>query len=455
MSGMKRETLKSYLLIFLILVSCFFTYNIWTYQPLNESSGTEAETAEKQVISNEKKDLSDIVGPNQMFLHSNGIHYSLSQSEEFDKVWKRIRKWNVTNTKNISESVNQDDFNFPAWLYGEDGNTKLVLSFSDELPIDLFRSLFQWTDQAYEAKSFDQIVIPSITNNRDKRIYFVSSSQQTVIEATVEAADFRSLMDEVKNNKQTYPTYFTADLGQKQKQFFLPNQPLQMSQQIFTTKNYSSDLFKRALFDNIKYVKQESGFNKTLFTDGINLLQIMPSQKQLQFQNRKITPTTTLPSAKLITRSLEYLNSHGGWTDNYKFFYMTDRQEVYFNMEMDHVPVLNNPNQSYGNPSIELQWSNEELWDYKRPTFSIDDNPLESNDMEIMSGRRLVQWLTNQSMYKLDEIDQITPVYVLSSSDQDRYTVATPVWALVLKNGYIAPLTENLINEKGEGNGLE
>lgn len=452
---MKRETLKSYILIFLILVSCFFTYNIWTYQPLNQATGTDSEASEKQVVSNDKKDLSEIVSPYQMLFHNNGIHYSLSRSDDFDKVWEKIRKWNVTNTANISESMNQDDINFSSWLFGEDGNTKLVLSFSDELPIDLFRSLFQWTDQSYEAKSFDQIVIPSLSDNSNKRIYFVSSSQQVVIEATVEAADFQNLMAEVNNNKQNYPTYFAEDLGQKQKQFFLPNQSLHMDKMLFATKNYSSDVFKSALFDNLKYVKQESGFNKTLFTDGINLLQIISSQKQLQFQNRKITPTTTLPSAQLIKRSLDYLNSHGGWTDNYQFFYMTDRQEVYFNMELKHVPVLNNPDDSYGIPSIKLQWSNEELWDYKRPTFSLDDIPLETNDMEIISGKELVNWLKDQSPYKLDDIDEITPAYILSPSEQDRYVVASPVWALVLKNGNIVPLTENQMNEKGEGNGVE
>ncbi|MGG3622347.1 two-component system activity regulator YycH [Bacillus gobiensis] len=452
---MNRETLKSYFLIFLILVSCFFTYNIWTYQPLNQATGSESETSEKEVISTEKRDLSDLVRPNQMFFHNNGLHYGLNQSDDFDKVWEKIRKWNVTNTRNISESMNQDDINFPSWLYGEDDSTKLVLSFSDELPIDLFRSLFQWTDESYEAKSFDQIVIPSLSDDSNKRIYLVSSSQQVVIEATVEAADFQNLMAEVDNNKQNYPTYFTEDLEQKQKQFFLPNQPLHMDRRLFATKNYSSETFKSALFDNLKYVKQESGFNKTLFTDGIKLLQIIPSQKQLQFQNRKITPTTTLPSAQLIRRSLEYLNSHGGWTDNYQFFYMTDRQEVYFNMQMDHVPVLNNPDNSYGIPSIELQWSNEELWDYKRPTFSLDDIPLETNDMEIMSGSELVKWLKDQSTYKLDDIDQITPAYMLSPSEQDRYVVATPVWSLVLKNGQIVLLTENLMNEKGEGSGVE
>ena len=65
--GLKYENIKSVILTILVGISFLVTWNLWTYQPSYE----ELENADtvQEVSFSSKKDIKDIVKPDQVIFH--------------------------------------------------------------------------------------------------------------------------------------------------------------------------------------------------------------------------------------------------------------------------------------------------------------------------------------------------------------------------------------------------
>lgn len=127
-----------------------------------------------------------------MFIHDDGAHYKVDDNALYEEIWSDLPHWDVKGIKDISDQY--DKAGFKSWFYGIGGSeAKLDLQFSDTIPIDIFQTLFKWSNQSFEYSSFDHILIPFNETKANKKIYLVSYSKQLILEVTVESANYRQV----------------------------------------------------------------------------------------------------------------------------------------------------------------------------------------------------------------------------------------------------------------------
>ncbi|MBD1379835.1 YycH family regulatory protein [Metabacillus arenae] len=446
---MNIENIKSALLTLLVLIGIFFTWNIWTYQP-NYDSLPDSPLLESSPISQETKEVHEVIRPFQIILHENKKHYGSYHDSSIKSVWKELRRWQFETTFDITNQFS--DKEFYQWIHGEDGNNKIEIVFSDEIPIKVLQTIFNWKTEETFYQSFDRIVLPEAEKQGNQKIYFASYENQTVFEVTVGNQMALETVANIFEDKENYEPYFSYKVNSR-KVFFLPANSLTFYKKQFLTETISGEKFKQALFNNPLYVRQEVGFSRNIYTDATRLLEIYPKQNELTFVNQGSEPTVSLEGGDAILHSINYLNNHGGWTDNYKFFHINGNQEVTFNLNVDSLPVFESKEQPYHPTTIRQRWGSVEISNYHRPTYKLGNNAFETSQSSLPTGEKLIEYLKNNE-YNLGEIKSIFPAYELTSTDQ-QVVVVTPVWCLETEMSNFITIGSKSSDQGGKEIGLE
>ncbi len=448
---MKRENIKTIILSILVIISLVFTWSIWTFQPnfMEGSTSTKSKVREKYKIEKVSQKLSEVVKPREIFIHDNGAHYKVDDSDLYNKIWNDLPRWDVKAIKDISDQY--DKPGFKNWLYGRNGSaSKLDLQFSDTIPIDIFQQLFKWSNQTFEYSSFDHIVIPFNENKMNKKIYLASYSKQLILEITVDSANYRNIMSDLYSKKSSMPSYSLFSLGTK-KEFLLPNKSIEVESKEFITETIDTNIFKQVLFSEPNTVRKDSNYNRNVLTDGVSRLEVSTSQRQIQFQHRNLTQSTSSQTGELIKKSHKYLEDTGSWTDDYQFFNINDSQQLTFYMFMNQLPIINSESKPFGAaPVMTLQWASDDILSYKRPNYILGTNPIKTGTADLMSGSEVKNLLEKQQVYDIDDIDQIFPAYqlVAASSNDEPIVELKPVWGMKI-NGKTVPITKDLLTKEG------
>lgn len=454
---MKRETIKTIVLSVLVLISLLFTFNIWGFQGNYEKiSNSKAQVSDKQPITNQTKLLNEAVKPQQMFIHDNEKHYLLNDLTLYTQLWDDMSRWEVKSLKDISDNFGKQQFK--DWLYAANKGPKLDLVFSDSIPLDVLQPLFKWSANSYEYNSFDRIVLPIDEGSGAKKIYFVSFSKETVVEADIESANYRNIVSEIYKEKSRMPAYKAYAINSR-RDALLPVNRLQLTEKEYFTETISPSRFKKALFDDPETVRQETNLNNPIYTDGTSLLEIYSNNRQVKFQHRNLEPSSSYQNGELINKSFKYLNDTGSWTDDYQFFSLNENQQISFYLYMDQLPVVNSQSQPFGTTSIDLRWANNDILDYKHPNYVLgaNSNPLSKKSKEIMNGKELIEYLKGHDEYNFDSIEQIFPAYemVSVSEEQDPVVKLVPTWCIKI-NGTVQPVSKkNEAVKEDEANGVE
>ncbi|MBU8608394.1 two-component system activity regulator YycH [Bacillus pumilus] len=459
---MKRETFKTIILTILIAISLVFTWNIWMFQPVMQDqadAGTQV-VETKKISSDEPRSLIDVVKPREMFIHSNGEHFKVDQKELFQNFWNDVSLWDVKEISDVSDQYSEQKFkNF---FYGSGGQGKtLDLVFNDPIPIDIFQALFKWPNKSIEYNSFDRMIVPFFQQDKaNKKVYLVSYSKETVLDLTIESANYRNLMDSIAAAQNEMPHYdlYTFSANSK-RDFLLPRKQKQLEAKMFFIETIKTSKFKDALFTDPSLVGEESNLNRTVYTDGTSRLEANQKDHRIQYQHRNINSSTVFQTGDLIKRSVKYFNDTGSFTDDFQYFGINSNQQLSFNMFMDGLPIVNSTKHPFGMTSLEVQWANDDILNYKRPNYILGNKASQSEQVKLMNGTELKDLIVKQTKYDdLEKIEQIFPAYQAAStpSDQDQamFVWLEPVWCMKY-NGKTVILSHDLLTEGSENHGVE
>src|SRR5699024_296305 len=126
-----------------------------------------------------------------------------------------------------------------------------------------------------------------------------------------------------------------------------------------------------------------------------------------------------ISSNELLQRSIKDLNEYNGWTDTYHLQEMdTMNNRIRYQMFYRGYPVYN----SSGLAMIEQEWHDQEVIEYNRPLFSINDS-FGGDEVELPSGKAIKSFLLENKSYELDKIQNIKIGYRLSFQDTTFYTL--------------------------------
>ncbi|MFS0821117.1 YycH family regulatory protein [Bacillus sp. 1P02SD] len=418
MNGMKYESIKTTILIILVLLSIVLTWTLWTYQP--QYKDIQSDGVVEEVTENVRKETSLIIKPSKVLYHIEGRHFGTFSETELNRVMKEIRTWEIQDVQNITHTVQDDGL---ADFLSRNGHVEIF--FPDPFPLQLYKSFLKINDKEHSLISFDRFVIDVNSENREEGIvYFVSTGDNLVYEGRINSGLPRDFRRSFYTTATRYPEQIEYSLSETNS-VYLPKDEISVNRLDYFTDTIDIKTFVDRLFTDSDLVKGDRLSTGEVYTDGTRLLRIYTNQKYIEFINPTRMSGNQSDTTDLIQTSIDFVNEHVGWTDDYRFFsWNKESQMTKFKLFVKNIPVFN----SNGLVDITQQWENNEIVEYDHPSVSLQIG-LPPSEKKLSNGELVMETITSIPNFNPELLDSVTVAYELKENkDNSQFVSLQPTW---------------------------
>ncbi|MDA2461168.1 YycH family regulatory protein [Bacillus cereus group sp. MYBK65-1] len=414
---MSMENFKTIVLINLVVISLFLTFNLWTYVP-DSTSMQNAKFVQGNEGMNQTK-ISDVVRPTSIIVHKDKNHYGSRREVDIESIYKPLEVGELHDFREIS--ITKGDF--LSYVHGE-GKVELV--FPTDIPFDAVKSMFNMKEKSTDKpKHFNRILLdPSRSKDQEIKINFVSDGDNfKIYEAKLSGLYLKDIVNAQNQFIVSAKPYFDYQLNDMKK-LFLPDGTTELSNITYISSNLAVDTFKNALFSDPRYLSPITEMSKETFTDGIRSMEIENDRHMLKYKNSSVLTEKTIDNLMLLQKSFEFVSGHSGSLDSYRLDYM-NKGETVFRLNEDGYPVFN----ADGLAELRQVWGSEEVMEYERPLLSLNTKGIEQK-VTLPSGHVVIASLENNPEIKKQVIKDIGIGYKLSLDGQ--VVRLQPIWYVKL-----------------------
>lgn len=431
---MNRETIKSFILAVLVGLSFLLSYILWSYQPKYEMFYDSSYINEVDVGGKERK-KNDLIKPAHVIFHrsTNQIVGFKQPSDEYI-FYKELSSWSLTDFSLL-------EFN---------GETKepveqqyIEVIFPSNFPIQLLTNIFSVQELNIELPNwtFDRFyIIPQ--ENAELTVQIYAKERAELIEASIEKSGAFQYIDRFDESHPHLQPYLAVPFGKKQ--FYIPESVEEMEKKTLVANQLDPELFINVLFSNPSLVKPSQ--RELFFTDGQRGMRLFQEGRYLEFIQPIETNEQNLDPVELIDKSIDHINEHKGWINEYHFEAVDAlKGEVEYRLHYDGVPVYD-----FNNLSTILQiWREQELYQYHRSLLQIG-HLLNSSDVELPSGEEVIRSLEMNEDYNVDHIKDIRLGYYLKYIDKIHSLTLEPTWFMHYEDHWLRiPFVKNETDYEG------
>lgn len=387
---MNMENFKTIVLINLVVISLFLTFNLWTYVPdSNSMQSTKFVQGNADAL---KQDVSNVIVPSSIIVHKDKKHFVSEKKDNIDLLYTIIERGELHDFKDITNSIPKGDF--LSYVH-EEGKIEIV--FPTEVPFDAIRGVLTIKDKKLDMFNFDRIIVdPSKSRDQNIDVNFVSYNNHKVYKMTLTGVNLRDVINAQNQFLALARPYFAYDISDT-KRIFLPDGSTEMQDLMYFATDMGVESFKNALFSDPRYVTPISNELEETYTDGIRLMQVNKENRMLTYTNPSVASGARMYGNLLMQKSFEFVNSHSGLTDAYRFDYLNSKGKTKFRLYEEDLPVFN----SEGMTTLTQVWGSEELISYKRPLFNLLIDKGEDKKTVLPSG-----WTVIESLQKKSNLDK-------------------------------------------------
>ncbi|PFT68334.1 hypothetical protein COK67_03615 [Bacillus cereus] len=414
---MSMENFKTIVLINLVVISLFLTFNLWTYVP-DSTSMQNAKFVQGNEGMNQTK-ISDVVRPTSIIVHKDKNHYGSRREADIESIYKPLEVGELHGFREIS--ITKGDF--LSYMHGE-GKVELV--FPTDIPFDAVKSMFNMKEKSTDKpKHFNRILLdPSRSKDQEIKINFVSDGDNfKIYEAKLSGLYLKDIVNAQNQFIVSAKPYFDYQLNDMKK-LFLPDGTTELSNITYISSNLAVDTFKNTLFSDPRYLSPITEMSKETFTDGIRSMEIENDRHMLKYKNSSVLTEKTIDNLMLLQKSFEFVSGHSGSLDSYRLDYM-NKGETVFRLNEDGYPVFN----ADGLAELRQVWGSEEVMEYERPLLSLNTKGIEQK-VTLPSGHVVIASLENNPEIKKQLIKDIGIGYKLSLDGQ--VVRLQPIWYVKL-----------------------
>lgn len=423
---MKYETIKTLLLAFLVVLSTVLTWNLWTFQPQYEFNDSKYV---HEVSISEPKDTGDIIQPLKIYLRDNQGLYGIMEQEEMNDIIQLAETLTVFNIEPGSTYSKQQIRS----LTERDG---LELLYPGRVPFSLFQHVFKFeTEEDMPGGSFDRIIIQR-GGSEEGDIYFVSSEEGMVVKAHMDGEQVGNLFNQLKKQKTQYSSYEQYKLPDGRSQY-LPIEAPEMTRYKYYSDTIDTDKFMYALFDDPAFTqKSQESEDELRFMDSTSMMDVDLEKHMIFYVNpsQALTTPPKLVRNDLLEKSMDFINEHAGWTDNYRYF-STDvtSQKTVFRLFVKGYPAFNQD----GMAEMKMFWGTEKIYQFSRPYFVLDVPLPGPTQITLPTGEETVEKLLARPGFEADKFQDLVLGYTLRKDpNNSKVLILDPDWYYLYENDW-------------------
>ena len=413
---MKYENVKSGILILLVALSVLLYYLLWTDQGGEfDAMDTSGSTMEQEALG-AKKEVSEVIKPDEIYQHIDGQHYGTISKEEVDHILNRLKEFDYGNFRNISSTIPS------IATFLEEQNNSLEIRFPGQVPFRIYKEILRIDqDNSFD---FDTILF----SYKDGSVYFLSKETEKVYEASINTtyiAQPNKLKENVYAEKTVYSTYFSYKPND-QYLIYLPNGKQEVNKYKYFTRQIESIRLSRALFEEPSIAQKEILTNWEEYTDDSGLLRIYKDTHIVSFF-KPAGISNEMTQNHIINNSIELINERGGWINDYLYVGRDDDRKVTFRLyNTNGMPVFNlNTELS----DIRLYWEDNKAKRLLTSNLIIINTttPFDFSKETISSGEDVLNYLKSNKKLKMEKLQKIVLGYDMQVDSQSIVSLQ-PTW---------------------------
>lgn len=426
---MKYETIKSFILFVLVGLSFLLTFLLWSYQPNYESFYDTSYISETDVGGLEKNKRELIVPLNIVF-HND------SRSMSFQNRTEQLNFYDVMTTWTFDDYIEQDASFVPT---EEDVYVELI--YPTSVPIQLIANMLTFREEIDPPDwYFQRLFITFDETNRTLRATILSNDGRRQVTAVIEKSDIYEQVIQLLEDRQLLEEYVKVDVANSP--IYVPKDSVVMERKTFVASKIEPEAFINALFSNPSLVTPN--FREAYFTDGQRGMRIVQDGSRLEYINPLDQSSyEKLTASELFDSSVTNINEHRGWLNDFVLDEIhVSTNEVSFRLYETGYPVFD----YLGLTMIKQKWVADELREYNRPLVRMG-NVLNSQEVELISGERVVQILENIYEVDLKQVQQLQVGYAFNYLEDGRSLTLEPSW-FMLYQGEWTPLSKEYLESQ-------
>lgn len=353
-----KELIKSITLIILVISSMVLTLLIWNFSPDTADVDNEPTKENTKAIGPRfNADINQVVSPFQL-VHVNGVHVEgMPATGEVNELANAFTKQHIHKVVYIE--------NDQSLLLRELSDHFLVLDYPTDVPLSMYLSevldlqakvpnQFKFDRLIYDIDPTDNLVVYAIDSTRHRAVKMTTSIKTSAIknhlsELKVALRPYTNLsMNEDTINKATY--------------LYAPKAPENLKTYRTIFNHISAEDLNSILFDDTPIVRTTESGN-TIYNNNTGVVNYDPDKKTYHYTNLSEDEYSTRDMNISIPRTFDYINEHGGFTDDFRLFDANkDQGLITYQMFLNGRPIFyqNQLNQ------ILVSWGERGIFEYSR-----------------------------------------------------------------------------------------
>lgn len=390
---MKLEVVKTYILVILVGISLLLTFNIWNNQPNYESLNDRM----AKYYDEDELDLGGvelpkrkIIQPNQLIFHHQGKAYGFGNLEVQQTLYQDMLTWMLYDFRTMENGTEPNE------------NNVVEIRFPVELPMRTMVGLFTFNDEVEDIPSWSF-----------KKMYITFDEHRLLMKVQFQSVDGQKKATAIVNNPTKYDQLwkYTTEHNQMQEyitldgikdKIYLPKTNSTMTTHVLKVTQIEPMKLVKTLFSNPTAVKWNSTLS--LYTDGRQQMRLIQDNRGIEYidpTERNSASKIRMGPTELINKSIEDISEHRGWTGDYNLSAIdTLNDTIRFQMHYKGYPVYHVGNLLM----IEQQWHNQDLYQYRRPLFFINEE-VQKEEVKMTSGKEIISYLKRNG--KIDQVEGI------------------------------------------------
>ncbi|REB08137.1 hypothetical protein DVB69_09230 [Sporosarcina sp. BI001-red] len=435
------ETIKSVILLLLVLLSITFTFSIWSYStkldPIDQNQSVDVSITGIQ----HKKPISELVRPYKwVFKFTDDELFGTTDSLVIKPVLEEMMRWKVFGLTAVNQNLTPEELHSLLTK----GN-QYVLYFEGEVPVSVYEDVLEIEDKNVPEILFNRLIVNWNPEDSLPEVHFVSTVSMTHYKAKVKMEDTQRFQKTIIDKGKRLSQYKEVKVNET-KTLAISNEPITAIHSTYIEEEINPSLFKDALFNDPIVVRRNLvGTNTEEYGDDHALMNVNTKTKVLNFAYPPESKEIAIPS-ELMTTTIDFVNDHSGWTDDYRYSYMNPVSGVIrFQLHDNGLPVYSDvPN---GAEITEILGDNR-VARYIRPYITLN-SPIRSYEVTLPPATEVARQLEASEDLDFTAIEEIKPGYLLIHDTDVGVLKFEPHWFYYIKGNW--EVFHEELNRKGGG----
>lgn len=410
------ETIKSVVLFVLVMISVALTFTIWTYTPNHETLDS-AKTIDISIA--EKKKVEQLITPYKVIYRNDvlrGSHEEVRLSELLDE----MKDWSIRDL-----TLEREQFTKERVDELMSAEQSLLLYYFGEVPFRIFENIITVQDGNVPEGTFDRLVVTRAGDEME--MHFINRKHEYYYTASVTVPQLQRTENFFLTWSNELDVYEKV-LGNTMTYLAIPQNELLVNQNTYYQEEVTPTRFRDALFADPNAVRRSQiGSVQEEYADNHALMTVDMLTKQLNYVYPSAESNEIAIPSELLYQSIDFINEHGGWTDDYRYVYMNPiTRYTRFKLFVEGLPVHSETKVS---TEIVQQYGEGRVFRYTRPYYTFDVTLLiERNIVTLPSGVEVIEHMKRNPTVDLGAIEDVIVGYRMQPDFDNRLFKLIPAW---------------------------